>query len=75
MSLSGSMRSSPKATNSRVVWCSSAASSMPVAPAPMMATCSWPGLIGPACACARMQALTSRRLNRIACSGVSSAIA
>ena len=40
MSFSGSMRSRPKATSWRVVRCSSAASSMPVAPAPMMATCS-----------------------------------
>ena len=40
---SGSTRSRPKATTWRAVWCSSAASSVPVAPAPMIATWSWPG--------------------------------
>ena len=51
----------------RVVLCSSAASSTPVAPAPMIATCSCSGRSGPACAWARMHALTSRRWKRSAC--------
>ena len=59
----------------RVDLCSSAASSTPVAPAPMMATCSWRGPSGPACMWARRQALTSRRWKRSASAGVSSAIA
>ncbi len=49
-----------------LVWCSSAASSTPVAPAPMIATCSCSGRSGPACAWARMYALTSRRWKRSA---------
>jgi shikimate dehydrogenase len=40
MSSSGWMRSRPNETNSRVVLCNSAASSTPVAPAPMMAMCN-----------------------------------
>jgi len=60
-SFSGSMRSSPYATSSRVVLCSSAASSTPVAPAPMMATFNWCASSGAACALARMQALMRRR--------------
>ena len=56
----------------RVVRCSSADSSTPVAPAPMIATCSCSGRNGSDCAWARIQALTSRRLKRVACSGVSS---
>ena len=58
MSFSGSIRSSPKATTSRVVRCNSAANSTPVAPAPMMATCSCLLCIISFWLCARMQALT-----------------
>ena len=61
MSCSGSMRSKPYETSVRVALCSSAASSTPVAPAPMMAMLSWSARSGPACACARRQAFTSRR--------------
>jgi hypothetical protein len=46
-----------------------------VAPAPMIATCSWSGRNGCVCVCARMYALTSRRWNRSASTGSSSAIA
>ena len=70
MSLSASTRSSPNATTSRVVRCNSAASSTPVAPAPMMATCSCSGRTGVSCAWARMQALTMREWKRSASAGL-----
>ncbi len=75
MSAAGSIRSRPKATISRAVRCSSAANSVPVAPAPMTATWSWPGRTGACWFWARRQAFTRRRLNRRACSAVSSGTA
>ena len=75
MSLSASTRSSPKATISRVVRCSSAANSTPVAPAPMIATFNCSGRSGVACAWARMQALMTRVRKRCASAAVSSFIA
>ena len=75
MSLSASTRSRPKATTCRVVRCNSAASSTPVAPAPMMATCSCSGRSGVAWAWARMQALTMREWKRSASAAHSSRMA
>ena len=57
-SLLGSTRSKPYETTSRVVRYNSAASSTPVAPAPIMATCNWSGAKGLVCACARIMALS-----------------
>ena len=50
----GWMRSKPYATSSRVVLCSSAASSTPVAPAPMIPTLSCSSRKGSRCSLARM---------------------
>jgi hypothetical protein len=55
-----------------MVWCSSADSSTPVAPAPMIATLSCSGRSGVCCACARTQACTMRVWKRRASAAVSS---
>ena len=75
MSLPGSILSRPVETTWRRVRCNSAASSVPVAPAPITVTWSWPGRTGPAWVCARSDAFTRRWWKRTAWSWVSRAIA
>ena len=70
----GSMLCTPKARNTLLVCRSSADSSTPVAPAPMMAIDTWCGSPRSARASARMQAATSFCRNRSASCVESSAI-
>ena len=73
-SLRGSMLCTPKARSTLLVWRSSADSSTPVAPAPMMAIDTSCGSPRSARASARMQAATSFWRKRSASCVVSSAI-